>query len=439
MNSFKKNRRDFLKLSSFGFLGTTLGGKPTLKQNTPPIEIKKKRILGKTGFKVSDISTGGPKNETVLRALLNAGVNYIDTSELYENGNNERLIGKVMKDYNRDDFFIATKIYNENGFENKEEVLNKARKCLERLQMDYVDCLMIHHVDSTKKIKDEAYHSAIKQLKEEGRVGYSGLSCHGAAWIEQPEQTIDTILNEAINDGRFDVFLMTYNFLNAPLVETVLERCSKKGIGTAIMKSNPVKNYQYLKNIIEKRIEEKKEISEKLNDYYQRYVDGYETAVEFFGKYGYETDDELKKAATKFVLNNQNISTICLTYNNLEDVKYYLPLSGSCLLEAYHKELLEDYHQYFGSLNCRVGCNTCEKKCPHQLPVNNIMRYGYYFHNKKEEKYAMQLYNDPSFGYADICKSCEGYCMKACPFNVNVKDLMVGIHDTLSLYPSRST
>jgi hypothetical protein len=75
--------------------------------------------------------------------------------------------------------------------------------------------------------------SVQEQLKEEGRVRFTGVSCHGSAHFADPEKTIDKVLLAAVDDGRFDVFMMTYNFMNAPLADPVLDACNTKGIGNA--------------------------------------------------------------------------------------------------------------------------------------------------------------------------------------------------------------
>ena len=95
--------------------------------------------------------------------------------------------------------------------------------------------------------------------------------------------------------------------------------------------------------------------------------------------------------------------------------------------------LLEKYTEHFGTLNCRIGCNECEKVCPHHLPVNTIMRYNYYFQNKKLEKEAMQLYAKIQGKNADVCKDYQGYCEEACPYGVSTHNLLSIAHQNLSL------
>ncbi len=97
MKKQKSNRRKFLKNSSLGFLGAGLVGKkafatPSQEQDDELPQIKEYRTLGRTGFKVSDIGCGPIiiSHENVLKTLIKCGVNYIDTGENYNQGNNER-------------------------------------------------------------------------------------------------------------------------------------------------------------------------------------------------------------------------------------------------------------------------------------------------------------------------------------------------------------
>lgn len=80
------NRRDFIKHSSLGFLGASIPKQDVISRQQEAEEkaprIKGFRQLGRTGFKVSDIGTGLPFNEFVLREVLNSGVNFIETSEM---------------------------------------------------------------------------------------------------------------------------------------------------------------------------------------------------------------------------------------------------------------------------------------------------------------------------------------------------------------------
>ncbi len=434
MSPKKTNRRSFLKNSAFGMLGA---GALTGKTLNPPankevLKIKRYRTLGRTGFKVSDFGSGSPSSEAVLKALLDAGVNVIDTGEQYGNGNNERMIAKIIKDYDRSEIFINSKLYEEKEFKSKEDVIERANASLERLETDYVDCMMIHSAESSKIIKDEAFHAGMKQLKKEGKVRSVGVSCHGNNHLVNPEESLEKIMLTAVNDGRFDVIQLAYNFFNRDKAEKVINACAQKNIGTQIIKSNPVQLYMMMDERINKTKAEGKEPNKYTVQFYEKFKIMAEEAKTFFAKYDVKTEKELMDAAMKFVLGNDNAHTVLWAFSNFNDIETMLPMSGSSL-GATNMSLLEDYNKAFGHLNCRIGCNDCEAACPHHLPVNFIMRYNYYYTVKARQKEAMEKYAAlPGKKPSDVCGDCPGYCENACPYQVQTRSVLAMAERNLS-------
>ncbi|MCK4700252.1 MAG: aldo/keto reductase, partial [Bacteroidales bacterium] len=192
MKNHKLNRRNFLRNTSLGFLGAGLLGKKGLATQSQDQEnelhkIKGYRRLGRTGAMVSDIGSGVPYNESVLRATLKAGVNFIETSEGYGNGRNEELIGRVIKNFNREKVYIATKASPAyNIFKSTDDIIRRAEASLERLQTKYIDLYMIHQAQNIVRIKNDYFHRACDQLKNEGKIRHVGLSCHGQPYWQEP-------------------------------------------------------------------------------------------------------------------------------------------------------------------------------------------------------------------------------------------------------------
>jgi predicted aldo/keto reductase-like oxidoreductase len=438
MKTNKFNRRRFLRNTSLTALGASVAANFTSASsvkddNTQIPKIKEYRKFGSTGFKVSDISSGNPSNENVLTTLLKNGVNLIDTGEAYANGNSELLIGKVIKDFDRDRLFINTKLYAEKEFPSKEDVIDRTNKCLDRLGTDYVDCMQIHGVGNTKILKDEAFHAGMEQLKKEGKVRYLGVSCHGNNWAYNTEESLDQILLAAVNDGRFDVLLLAYNFVNADIAEKVLDACEQKNIATIIMKSNPVYIYGLMEDRMNSLAEEGKEADEYTQAFYDRYKIMQDSAAGYFNEYGITDEKELLKAASKFVLSNPNAHTTIWDFRSFDDVDLMLNLSGQKLTRE-EAHLLEGYHKHMGQFTCRIGCNDCEIVCPYHLPVNKILRYNYYFSAKRRQKYAMSKFarlktKKPS----EVCTDCEGYCEQACKYGVSTRYLLANAQSNLDL------
>lgn len=438
MSNTRLNRRRFLKSASLTAMGAGMASgialaSENIETRAEPAVIKEYRKFGKTGFKVSDFSSGNPNNEAVLKALLDSGVNLIDTGEVYYNGNSEKMIGNVIKDFDRSKLFINSKLYTETNFPSKEDVIERTNKCLERLGTDYLDCMQIHSAENSAILKDEAFHAGMEQLKKEGKVRHIGVSCHGNNWAYDTQENLETILMTAINDGRFDVILLAYNFVNADIAEKILDACEKKNIATIIMKSNPVQIFGMLENRMEKMAEEGKDVDEYTQAFYDKYKIMNEDAQSFFAEYGLNNEKDLSKAAWRYVLSNPKAHTTVSDFKNFDDVENILQLSGQKLTQK-DNTLLEAYHKHLGHTICRLGCNDCEAACPHHLPVNKILRYNYYFSVKKQEKRAMTKFarlntKKPS----ELCSNCEGYCEKACKFGVWTRPLLAAAQQNLDL------
>jgi predicted aldo/keto reductase-like oxidoreductase len=435
-NNGGMNRRRFLKNSAIGVgavgIGIGTGGK-VLGENPKapppsPLKIKEYRTLGRTGFKVSDISSGFVDNPAVLEQMLDAGVNYIDTAESY---GNEAMVGSVVKKRDRKSVFISTKLEVEKDL-SKEGFLSRARKCLERLQTDYVDCIMMHSPEKVETLKTGGFHAAMQQLKNEGKLRFVGVSHHGSNWFRDPAQPMKKVLTAAAMDGRFDVMLLAYNFIQDDNGAKVLEVCREKNIGTTLMKANPIGNIPKIKDRIEKLKKEGKEVP----DYYPPMITRLEAkrkrAEVFIKKYQLDDYNRMRDAAIRFCLSNPDVHTICCAFRNFDHLEDFIPLSGTRLQDM-EKKKLSAYKEGCGAFYCRHACGICEPACPHQVPVNTIMRYNHYFDAQGKEKYAMKSYAKISGPKADLCAACQGFCESACPYGVPIHGLLTLAHRTLSL------
>jgi len=236
------DRRQFLKKSALGIVGAgVLGTSPGLRSQEKEAEqrpkVKEYRVLGRTGFKVSDIGFGAAdlQEPALLETAIDAGINYADCAEHYNRGNAEKAIGEVLKKatVDRKKLFITTKLNISRGEQTRETIKGRALKCLERLQTEYVDCLQIHMVPEVGQLKHEGFHAAFQELKAEGKARFLGLSCHGAQYGEVPV-SMDEIVLAAAEDGRFDVVLFVYNFLQEEQGKRILKACKAKDMGTTL-------------------------------------------------------------------------------------------------------------------------------------------------------------------------------------------------------------
>ncbi len=120
-----------------------------------------------------------PEAERMVDKAIAAGVNYIDTAYPYHNGESEPVVGRILKKYPRDSFFLATKLplWLVKSTQDAERIF---REQLERLQTDHVDFYLLHAMnkerwDSMKALGVVEY---CEKLKEEGKIRYLGFSFH---------------------------------------------------------------------------------------------------------------------------------------------------------------------------------------------------------------------------------------------------------------------
>ena len=163
--------------------------------------------LGRTGLYVSELCLGAmtfgggeqggfwgaigslAQNEAdeIIRGSLDAGVNFIDTANVYHGGRSEELVGQSLKTLGvkRSDVVIATKVYGEMGpgpndrGASRGHIMDQAEASLKRLQTDHIDLYQIHANDPVTPIEETL--RALDDLVRRGMVRYVGVS-NWAAW-----------------------------------------------------------------------------------------------------------------------------------------------------------------------------------------------------------------------------------------------------------------
>ena len=231
----------------------------------------------------------------------------------------------------------------------------------------------------------------------------------------------------AIEDSRYDVLFFPYNFLDPEMGERVLKACKSNDIGTMIMKSNPVGVYEGYERVLNRG--DDLSLLEK-KDYETKKVQ-MEKARAFFSKYKMTSMDDLKKGAYRYILSNENVSTICCRFRTFADISLFVGLSGE-KLDSASANLLSDFRDSMGFLNCRIGCNRCEGSCPAPIPVGTILRYYYYSRYYPEKNGTGNSYKELMSKYPNACAACEGVCEKNCPHNVAARSLLLDAQRIMS-------
>ncbi|MFQ6070808.1 MAG: aldo/keto reductase [Candidatus Aminicenantales bacterium] len=325
-------RRKFLKVSTLGLVSAGISAGQNIsclskkeKKEEKSLRIKGYRMLGRTGFRVSEIGCGNIQDAGLLSAMLDAGVNYIDTAESYPG--HHRIVGRAIRGRDRKSVFITTKMQME-GDVSVQGLVKRVDKALEELETDYVDCMMMHMPEKAETLGHKNFHQAMKRLKSEGKVRFLGVSHHGSFWLREPEESMEKVLLAAAEDGRFDVFLLAYNFLQMDQGKRVLEVCGEKEIGTALMKTTPVYRYYLLKSRIEKLEKEGKKIHPLYREGLKRFKEKADMAEAFIKENRLEDPEEIREAAIKFVLSNPEVNTVCCSIRTYKEMERMVRLSG---------------------------------------------------------------------------------------------------------------
>jgi len=402
------------------------------------------RTLGRTGFQVSDVGMGSvPLRETaVVRYAYDKGINYFDTAESYGNGAAERAIGEAMQHMDRDKIFIASKARVGEG-DDAEAVVRKVRQSLERLQTDYIDAYSMHATSTVASLSHPGFHEAMDLLKAEGRVRFRGVSYHGPG-RDTDQPTVD-VLTAAAEDGRFDMMLLIYNFMNHEDGDRILAACKANNVGTTAMKTSPGSiryepvdpenltedQEQYLQRFIQ-RGQSREAAMERLNAQAERQKDLYDRTRPFAEQYGVQTAEQLRVGSIHWVLQNPDLHTACVAFTDFGLVDRVVPISGTTLTVP-EQEMLHEIKLALNNQYCRHGCYECVETCPAQLPVSTIMRYAYYYEGQGLEKHAMSLYAGLEGPGASACLDCAGHCAGACRYGIDIQPNLLQVHNLLTL------
>lgn len=130
-----------------------------------------------------------PKNDDevdkqAIRNAINAGISHIDTAEMYAGGHTEELVGEVLKEYQREKIFLASKVWPNHL--KYEDVINSCKGSLKRLGVEYLDLYIIHAPNPEIPIKDTI--KAFDKLKGEGMIKNIGVSNFSVASFEKAQR-----------------------------------------------------------------------------------------------------------------------------------------------------------------------------------------------------------------------------------------------------------
>jgi predicted aldo/keto reductase-like oxidoreductase len=389
-----QNRRRFIRNSFITMTGAGLSEKLFSTSGEEDKSAKKERkyvyrTLGKTGIEIPVVSmgTGNCDNPNLVRAALDQGVKLFVTHEYYQKGNNEKMLGEVLKDRPRDSYMIMTGSNQGIAVDYKgglflpetdpEAFKEGVNGCLKRLHVDHLDVLSLGFGAKRESVFFEPLLKAMEELKKEGKAKYLSLATH--SW--EPEA-----VKAAADTGVYDLVMVAYNFRKDNREETAeaLEYATRAGIGTIAMKTMAGVYWD-------------KEKTRPINT----------------------------RAALKWVLQNENIHTTVPDCSTFDELNQDLDIMGDMeLTEDEKTDLKPPEEDATTGIFCQQ-CQECVSQCSRGLDIPTIMRsymYAYGYRNLDLARNTINLVQVDSNPCGD-CRVCQVKCRAGFDIRAKVMDI----------------
>jgi predicted aldo/keto reductase-like oxidoreductase len=381
MNKPEWNRRDFIvKPILWAGAARVLTGTNLLAESADTTKgVLLERTLGRTGLSLPIVSMGVMNADVpgILRRSYELGIRHFDTAAVYQNGRNEEMVGSVIKEMGiRDKVIISTKqgtrASAQTSPEAKKRFIDGVEASLRRLQMDHVDILYHHGVDSADHAKAEPPIEALQTLKKEGKTRFIGISTH---------DTVE-VLNAVIPLNVFDVALITLNYTMAHDAEKLatIEKAAKSGIGIVAMKTQ---------------------------------AGG---TVRPDAKLPKELPGESQTALLKWVLNHDFITTAIPGFSTYEHLEQDFSVVRNLTYTDAEKKFLADKTFVAQAEFCQQ-CGQCREDCPKRVDIPALMRSHMYAVQYRNVSMARHLLAKSEVGCGldacRACNSCQAHCRNA--------------------------
>jgi len=291
-------RRDFLRGMATATAAATVGGLDAALAAEAEKGGLKKRVLGRTKLKVTEVSFGGLQisNRNLLDAAIDKGINLVHTCAGYSEGRSIKAFGEVMKT-KRDKVYLALK-GSPSGIDAELKILNT----------DHVD-LFVPPLHSVEEMRHPQLPELLQKLKDQGKIRFTGFSCH---------DHVPAVMKEAIQLGLFDVMLVAYNVQNQEQVDPILrEAKEKQKMGFLVMKGT-------------------------------RGLD--------------RSKPELMAAGLKKLLSNKDVDTLLIGMSNFEELTRNVAICGQALTWREERELERHVRAMRGRFCASCGaCSICPR------------------------------------------------------------------------------
>lgn len=397
------NRRDFLQTAAGAAIGASALGasaagaaqkvdpKKLIHRNEKPGMTY--RRLGRTNFLCSRLAAGWRGNNRLKRMLLEAGVNYVDTSRAYVNGKNEAELGELMATH-RDKVFLSSKASGLAGYPRlsfREGEGKKAARMytelleqsLKTLKVEYLDCYYLHGVAEPFVLETEEIYAAFEKARKAGKIRHYGFTTHS---------NVGKVLAKAVEVEekggiKYDLIMVACNPNSYPDLKDSLTKLQQHDIGLIAMKATG-----QIRSVKGPQVDAMMQMADglKLNDRERSYA---------------------------YMMHLTDFDVLISEMQTVGHVEGNLKLPGMKLSKAevrrLHDRVLAEQE---GACH---HCGSCTAACPEMIEVHDILRYHSYYHNYGHCKDACGYVAAMGYDIGRACTDC-GECSKACPAGIDL-------------------
>lgn len=197
------------------------------------------RSLGRTGVQVSPLCLGAmnfgsptpePESLRIIDAALDGGINFIDTANVYNAGESERIVGRALQQNGRrNEIVLATKVHGQIGpgpndqGNSRYHIIKACEDSLQRLQVDHIDLYQVHR--PALNIPQDETLRALDDLVRSGKVRYVGCSTHPAWMVMEALAT-----SERLGITRYISEQPPYNLLDRRIENELVPLAQRYGL-----------------------------------------------------------------------------------------------------------------------------------------------------------------------------------------------------------------
>jgi len=336
-------------------------------------------------------------SEEMIDIAIKSGVNYLDTAFPYHGGESELFVGKILKKYDRESLYLATKlpIWDVNTLDDAKRLFNEQ---LTKLDVEYVDFYLIHALDKNrwKKVLELNILDYLDELVKEGKIRNLGFSFHD----DYP------VFEEILSYRKWDFCQIQYNYIDTDI------QAGDKGYELSVKLGVPLVIMEPVKGGVLAMLPE--DVTAPLKSI--------------------RPEASTASWALRWVANHENVKVILSgmssyeqVMDNLKTFEKFEPLTDE--EEAAIKGVADTINSR--TRNGCTGCRYC-MPCPFGVDIPRAFsiwnEYGKYGNERK----AVKRYFDetPAEKLADVCQKC-GACEAECPQHLNIRDDLDRLHEEL--------